>query len=173
MGIAPDDTASPVVLRKIVYAGSHAASFEQASADLKEEAEVEVSTQRVMRATKRIGMERVAERDAEVAEWEKLSLPEQRSSPREQVPQVACVQPDGGRIQIRDRNAAQAAEEDGRKGRFWRETKVGCLLSMTSETSAVDPCPTIPENVRRSAADRADLSGNQGFFCGRRAGGQR
>ena len=147
LGIAPDDTASPVVLRKMVYAGSHATSFEQASADLKEEAEVDISTQRVMRATKQIGMERVAEREAGVAEWEKLSLPEQGSSPCSQVPQLACVEPDGGRIQIRDRNAAaaQPAEEEGRKGRFWRETKVGCLLSMTSETSAVDPCPTIPE----------------------------
>ena len=43
LGIAPDDTASPVVLRKMVYAGSHASSFEQASKDLKEEAELEIS----------------------------------------------------------------------------------------------------------------------------------
>jgi hypothetical protein len=145
LGIAPDDTVSPVVLRKAVYAGSHAASFEQASADLKEEAELDISAQRIMRATKRIGHERVAERDAGVAKWEKLSLPEQRCSPRAQVPQVACVEPDGGRIQIRERQAEEPPEEAGRKGRFWRETKVGCLLSMTSQTSPSDPCPTIPE----------------------------
>ena len=145
LGIAPDDTASPRVLRKMVYAGSHASSFEQASADLKEEAEVEISAQRVMRATKRIGMERVARRDAGVAEWEKLSLPEQGNSPCEQVPQVACVEPDGGRIQIRDRNGRSPWRKREEKGRFWRETKVGCLLSMRSERRAVDPCPTIPE----------------------------
>jgi hypothetical protein len=145
LGIAPDDTASPVVLRKMVYAGSHANSFEQASADLKEEAELEISAQRVMRATKRIGQERVAEREAEVAAWEKLSLPEQQGSPCEHVPRVACVEPDGGRIQIWDRNAAGPPEEAVRKGRFWRETKVGCLLSMTSEPSSTDPCPMIPE----------------------------
>lgn len=129
----------------MVYAGSHATSFEQASADLKEEAELEISAQRIMRATKRIGLERVAEREVEVAAWEQLSLPEQRCSPREQVPQVACVEPDGGRIQIRERNAEETPEEKGRKGRFWRETKVGCLMSMTSQTSPSDPCPTIPE----------------------------
>jgi len=145
LGIGPDDTVSPLVLRKMVYAGSHASSFEQASADLKEEAELDISTQRVMRATKRIGQERVDEREAEVAEWEKLSLPEQQGSPREQVPQVAVVEPDGGRIQIRDRNAEELSEEESRKGRFWRETKVGCLLSMTSEPSPTDPCPVIPE----------------------------
>ena len=144
MGIAPDDTASPVVLRKMVYAGSHASSFEQASQDLKEEAELDISTQRIMRATKRIGQERVAEREAEVAAWEKLPLPEQQGSPREQVPQVACVEMDGGRIQIRDRNAEEPPAEEGRKGRFWRETKVGCLLSMRSEPSSTDPCPMIP-----------------------------
>lgn len=39
LGISPDDTVSPAVLRKVVYAGSHASSFQQASQDLKEEAE--------------------------------------------------------------------------------------------------------------------------------------
>lgn len=34
LGIAPDDTVSPRVLRKMVYAGSHASSFRQASEDL-------------------------------------------------------------------------------------------------------------------------------------------
>ncbi len=148
LGIAPDDTVSPAVLRKMVYAGSHASSFRQASEDLKEEAELEISEQRVMRATKRIGEERVAQRKAEEAAWEALSLPEQQGSPREQVPQVACVEPDGGRIQIRNRSAEASPEKAGnetRKGRFWRETKVGCLLSMASGTFAADPCPTIPE----------------------------
>jgi hypothetical protein len=132
----------------MVYAGSHANSFEQASTDLKEEAELVISSQRVMRATKRIGQERVTQRKAEEAAWEALSLPEQQGSPCKQVPQVACVEPDGGRIQIRNRNEESPPEDEDkeqRKGRFWRETKVGCLLSMASETFAADPCPTIPE----------------------------
>jgi len=86
----------------MVYTGSHASSFRQASEDLKEEAEVEISEQRIMRATERIGQERVAEREAEVGAWERLSLPEQLSSPRAQVPSVAVVEMDGGRMQIRD-----------------------------------------------------------------------
>jgi hypothetical protein len=148
LGIRPDDTVSPAVLRKVVYAGSHASSFQQASKDLKEEAELDISDQRIMRATKRIGQERVAQRKAEEAAWEALPLPEQQDSSREQVPQVACVEPDGGRIQIRNRTEESPLEEEKnetRKGRYWRETKVGCLLSMTSETFASDPCPTIPK----------------------------
>ena len=129
----------------MVYAGTQSRSFRQAEQDLKHLAELDVSEQRIARATKRIGRERVAERKAEEATWETLPLPEQQGSPREQVPQVACVEMDGGRIQIRNRNEEESPPEEARKGRFWRETKVGCLLSMTSETSAVDPCPTIPE----------------------------
>ncbi len=109
----------------MVYAGSHASSFQQASKDLKEEAELDISDQRIMRATKRIGQERVAQRKAEEAAWEALPLPEQQDSPREQVPCVACVEMDGGRIQIRNRNEelSPKKEEESRKGRFWRETK--------------------------------------------------
>lgn len=137
--------ASPRVLEKMVYAGSQSRSFRQAESDLKHLAELEISEQRITRATKRIGQERMAERDAEVAAWEKLPLPKQQGSPRDQVPQVACVEMDGGRIQIRDRNAAEATTaKTVRKGRFWRESKVGCLLSMTSTASLKDPCPTIP-----------------------------
>ena len=132
----------------MVYAGAQSRSFRQAEQDLKHLAELEISEQRIARATKRIGQERVAERKAAEASWEALPLPEQQGSPCEQVPQVACVEMDGGRIQIRNRKAEGPPEkesQESRKGRFWRETKVGSLLSMTSEASAADPCPTIPE----------------------------
>jgi hypothetical protein len=129
----------------MVYAGSHASSFEQASQDLKEEAELEISAQRIMRATKRIGGERVAEREAQVSVWEELPLLAQHESPRAQVPSVACVEMDGGRIQIRERKEEEVPDTAcSEKGRFWRETKVGCLLSIVSPTSPADPCPEIP-----------------------------
>ena len=131
-----------------MYAGTQSRSFPQAERDLKHLAELDISEQRIARATKRIGQERVAERKVEETAWEALPLPEQQGNPREQVPQVACVEPDGGRIQIRNRNEEAPPEkevEETRKGRFWRETKVGCLLSMTSETFEADPCPTIPK----------------------------
>jgi hypothetical protein len=34
--------------------------------------------------------------------------------------------------------------EEWRKGRFWRETKVDCLINVASVVSAEDPCPEIP-----------------------------
>jgi hypothetical protein len=147
LGIAPDDTVSPGVLRKVVYAGSHASSFQQANKDLNEEAELDISDQRIMRATKRIGQERVAQRDAATKVWAELPLPEQQTSPKEQVPQLACVEMDGGRLQIRDRNASEEERQRTKKAGFWREDKVGCLLSMASVVSEEDPCPQIPKTL--------------------------
>ena len=155
LGIRPDDTVSPAVLRKMVYAGSHASSFEQASEDLKEEAELDISAQRVMRATKRIGQERVAERKAWEAAWEALPLPEQQGSPHEQVPQVACVEPDGGRIQIR-------------KGAFLAGDESGLPVVDDERNVRGRPLPDDPGDFCRSASNAADFAGNQGFFSSRR-----
>lgn len=141
MGIEPEATVSPGVLKKVVHAGARATSFRQASEDLCELAEVEVSIDRVCRLTERIGEERVAERQAEAAAWQALSWPERDRSPSGQVPPVACIQTDGGRMQLRD--VAPATADRG--GRFWRETKVACLLSLSSPTHLVDPCPELPE----------------------------
>jgi hypothetical protein len=129
----------------MVYAGSHARSFQQASNDLKEEAELGISAQRIMRATKHVGQERVEQRDAETEAWSELSLPEQQDSPREQVPQVACVEMDGGRLQIRERKPSEEESQRTKRAGFWREDKVGCLLSMASTVAEEDPCPQIPK----------------------------
>jgi len=130
----------------MVYAGTNSSSFEQASADLREEAELTISAQRIMRATKRVGGERIEQRQREIEAWEQLSLPEQQSSPREQVPAVVVVEADGGRIQILERKPSEeeAKHQEDRSG-HWRETKVGCLLTVASEVFAEDPCPTIPK----------------------------
>lgn len=124
-----------------MYAGTQAASFEQAARDLVQLAELDISDQRVRRATIRIGNERVQERDAQTAAFESLPLPLQRTSPVEQTPQAVCVEMDGGRMQIRDRGVdAQEPTSEG----FWREMKVGCLTTLTREVHALDPCPQLP-----------------------------
>ena len=132
---------SPTALKKVVYAGTQATSFPHGARDLSELAELDVSAERVRRATERIGQERVAERDAQAVAYEALPLPAQRSLPGDQPPPVvACVQMDCGRLQFFDRAEPQRNEDDT----FWREMKVGCLWSMTSEVSAEDPCPQLP-----------------------------
>lgn len=135
------------MLRKVVYAGSQSVSFRHAEKDVHTLAETRVSAARIRRATERIGQERVAHRQAEVAFWKGLSLPQQQQAPPGKTPPVvACVQMDGGRMQIFDRQQSDApAEKDVSQPGFWRENKVGCLLSMTSSVHDQDPCPQIPQ----------------------------
>lgn len=130
------------MLKKVTYAAAQASSFVQATRDLEALAEVDVSRERVQRWAKRVGNERVAQIEAETEAYQALPLPERQTSPTDQIPQVACVQMDGGRIQIRDRHEEPESRES--KG-YWRESLVGCCLSMISQEHAADPCPTIPQ----------------------------
>ena len=148
------------MLKKVSYAGAQSASFVQATEDLKALAEVQVSRERVQRWTKRIGNQRVSQIEEQAEAYQGLSLPDRGRSPVDQVPQVVCVQMDGGRIQIRDRQEDPDSRES--KG-YWRESLVGCCLSMTSEEQSADPCPTIPKTFV-DPARISDLSrGIKGF----------
>lgn len=141
LGLEPDYDFSPAAWTKVVYAGVQSASFEQAARDLRQLAELDISDQRVRRGAIRIGNERVGERDAQTAAYQALPLPAQRASPVEQVPQVVCVEMDGGRLQIRERG--EQSEQTSSAG-FWREMKVGCLTSIASQVADADPCPQLP-----------------------------
>jgi len=156
---------SPTALKKVAYAGTQAASFLQGARDLKALAELDVSPERVRRATERIGNERVAERDAQAAAYDALPIPARRTVPADQpTPAVACVQMDGGRLQYLDRAEPQRNEDDT----FWREMKVGCLWSMTSNISTEDPCPQLPasfvdpERMPRMVREIKGFSGPEG-----------
>lgn len=147
-----------------MHAGARHRSFREASEELAALAEVAVSEERVRRATERIGAERVAQRDAAADEWRKLPFPERDRSPTGQSPPVACVQVDGGRMQIRDGQGEQSASERG--GRFWRETRAASLLSLASETHLEDPCPQLPEpfaNFARMAKITREIKGAAGL----------
>lgn len=141
------------MLDKIVYAGVNNSSFAQGSQDLHKLAEVQVSAKQVERVCKRIGEERVGERDEAVAKYRALPLTERKEAPAAvTAPELVVVGCDGGRVQILERSGAQVeAEEapdaeDGRRGRHWREDKIGLLQTMHSAVAASDPCPEIPES---------------------------
>lgn len=128
-----------------------------------------VGAKQVERLCRRIGAERVAERDAQVAAYQALPLMKKCAAPPgTPPPDVAVAMADGGRLQIFDRAAAPLAaaalpaaanspdaatdgaamaevwdEEKIPKG-HWREDKVALLLTMHSVVSATDPCPDIP-----------------------------
>lgn len=140
------------MLDKIVYAGVANSSFEQGREDLRKLAEVEVPTKQVERICHRIGAERVSQRQAEVAAYQALPLTQRKEAPAGvTAPALAVVGCDGGRVQILERGGGTIeAEEaipsaDTRRGKHWREDKIGLLMTMKSEESRHDPCPEIPE----------------------------
>jgi hypothetical protein len=169
------------VLAKIIYAGSNNTSYQQAHGDLGQLAELDVTAKQVRRLCKRIGDERVAERDTAVVAYQALPLVQRKSAPVGVTPAaVVAVSVDGGRMQIfnrppgsttanpatavpdpapavvvaaADEQAPPAAvpavgmeeEDDERRGQFWREDKIGLLLTLQSDLSTADPCPQIPK----------------------------
>lgn len=146
---------SPFVQHKVVYAGVAASSFAKGSELLDRLAELPVGTKQVERLTRAIGSERVAQRDRDVAAFEALPLVEKFDAPAGiEPPELAVVKVDGGRLQIRERDGTEVTatpdppeegfDEDEKGKGFWREDKVGVLLEMQSEVSAVDPCAEIP-----------------------------
>lgn len=158
MGIEAQYDYTPRVYRRITFAAAQTCSFQEASESLAELADVCLLSKRVWRAAKRIGEERIAETQQAVAQFEELPLPARQQSPVEVVPDVVCVQMDGGRYQERERVVdppqaadrapaepgatvpASASDSEG----HWREYKVGVLATMASEVHAEDPCPELP-----------------------------
>jgi hypothetical protein len=98
------------VQQQISYAGTVSRSFAEGSELLERLADVPVSAKQVERVTRRIGHERVAERDAEVAAYQALPLVEKfQVPPAVTPPDLAVVMADGGRLQILDRSEQAAA----------------------------------------------------------------
>ncbi len=84
----------------IIFAGIKHPSFGQGSEALAELAGLTVPEKQVERITKRIGQERVAERECEVQAFLSLPLMQKVSSPIHETVDLAVVEMDGGRLQI-------------------------------------------------------------------------
>lgn len=144
---------SPRALRKIVHAGVNGTSYKQASFDLAELAELKVSAKQVERGVGGIGRERVEQRDAAVAAFERLPLVRKDvvADPKRSAPSTAMVSVDGGRIQIRSDASPPKSDasspSDGSRPKqenHWRESKVAVLETYLSEVHEADPDPDVP-----------------------------
>jgi hypothetical protein len=93
-------------------------SFAEGSELLERLADVAVSAKQVERVIRRIGAERVAERNAEVAAYQALPLVEKFAVPAGvTAPDVAVVMADGGRLQILDRTGRRPPRRCGPRKR--------------------------------------------------------
>jgi len=118
-----------------VRQASKAASFKEASEDLKALSELSISPTHLQRLSERVGKEWAQARDKEVQAFREDKLVCAYAA----APRAAAVMLDGGRVQTR-------ADESGRgvQDPKWRETKVACCLSLSSSEQAEDPQPEPP-----------------------------
>jgi hypothetical protein len=122
-------------LEKAVRQASKAASFKDASEDLKALAEVSISATHLQRLSERVGHEWAQARDQEVQAFREDKLVCAYAA----APKAAAVMLDGGRLQTRAEDAGRGVQDAK-----WRETKVACCLSLSSSESANDPQPEPP-----------------------------
>ena len=122
LGIDQSETSS-TLLAKITYAGTAGRSFAEASALLKQLADLPTPEKQVERLTRRIGAEGVAEREAAVAAFAALPLAEKFAAPCGVTPpELAVVMADGGRLQIRDPPQAPPSPADAPAAKAADET---------------------------------------------------
>jgi hypothetical protein len=126
---------SPRLVQKAVRQASKAGSFKDASDDLRELAEVEISATHLQRLSERIGQEWIEVRDEDVAAYQKDKLP----CAYAEAPKVAAVMLDGGRVQTREADGGRGVQDPG-----WQEVKVACCLSLSSTACGSDPQPDPP-----------------------------
>lgn len=126
----------------MVYAGANKASYQVASDDLRELAELDIKTERIRLATLRNGKaRRELQKILQEAFLEK-SIPDQNhSGPADKdAPELAVVMSDGGRYQRFDRGG-----EKPQSGSFWKESRMAILLSMKTKSHQEDPGPDLPD----------------------------
>ncbi|MBC8867969.1 MAG: hypothetical protein H8E44_01055 [Planctomycetes bacterium] len=163
--MAVEDTVSPRVLAKMVYSGTTAVSFAQASQDLANLADLKISNERVRRACDRVGSDRINQQQRLQEAFQSKPLPEQSHGKPADVepPEIACVMCDGGRYQLLDRSVVSPGRRSARKGEHWKESRIGLFVSMRGEQHESDPQPTLPPELRYEAmADKLSEIGKTG-----------
>jgi hypothetical protein len=152
MGCAVEAECSPAVEAKVVSASTRSRSYAEASVSLRELAELDISAKRCERIARRIGRERIRERQQRGVEFGQRSLVEQKRGVPADAPangwegRVAAVIVDGGRVQLRDERWA-TPKAPGERRNWWREPKIGCVVTFQSWESAADPLPEIPASL--------------------------
>jgi hypothetical protein len=173
--LAVEDTVSPRVLAKIVYAGTFAASFVEAGNHLAKLADIEIRPERVRRACGRVAFDRIEHHQRLQAAYHGKPLLERScGKPADkQPPEIACVMADGGRYQHLDRSLPASGKRSARKGEHWKESRIGLLASMSGPRHDVDPQPELPPELRYQAiAETLSEIGKTGSKCESPEGGE-
>jgi hypothetical protein len=151
---------SPLMIDKIVFAGTSSKSGEKGAKALLKLAGLQISAMTVLRITEQIGRELLQQSEHQAARHQRRELPATNENPVD----IACVAVDGGRIRTR------AGEQGcGVHDHAWKESKVAALWRMEGPTFNHDPHPQpptcfldeqhVPQMVREIKRQRSEQHG--------------
>jgi hypothetical protein len=127
---------TPLLVRRITYAGAEARSFKRAALVMKLVAGQPVSAKTIERVVHDVGAELAQRRDADPKTDDALAR--RPESP----PALAVVECDGVRIRTREPGHGPGVH---RTAEGWRETKNACLIRATRTRCETDPEPEPPD----------------------------
>jgi hypothetical protein len=133
------DRFSPAVKAKAVSAAATSKSFAQAQSQLDTLGEITMSDRHLGRLAREAGQTLLGEQRERAERHARKELPIEV----ENLPELAVVETDGGRIRTR-----QEGQGPGTHAPAWRESKTALFQRMTSETHADDPCPELPDFLK-------------------------
>ena len=127
---------TPLFVLKIGVAAAETRSFKRGEKVMKEVAGVAVSAKTIERVVQDIGQELAERRDADPKSDQALA------ARPENVPDLAVVECDGGRIRTREPGHGPGVHLSGEG---WREDKNACLIKAQCKTFTEDPQPEPPD----------------------------
>ena len=130
---------TPDLCRRLVRLSGQLSSAAQAAIAIQVAADVSISGRHVQRLTGEVGADLARQRDAQAEQHRRRQL----QPCRQEVPPLAVVEVDGGRLGTRQAGAGPGVQQPQAK-----EDKIACLLSMTGATFAADPQPDPPPAFR-------------------------
>jgi len=133
------ETFSPGVKRKVVLAAVETRSYQRAEKVLQVVGEVEISGRHVGRMAQACGTYLHEQQQQRVAAHQAHELPVEVKN----VPELAVVEMDGGRIHTRESGQGPGTHQPA-----WKETKNALLMRMSSPTHPDDPCPELPDSLQ-------------------------
>ena len=102
LGLEPKEHFSPLVQKKAAWAGAMLTSFDRASEDMKNQAEIPVSPKQMQRITERVARRALELQDEEVRHFGRPAAPRDCAQAQEK-PETLVVEMDGASVMGRDK----------------------------------------------------------------------
>jgi len=132
-------TFSPHACDRIILAAAETHSYARAEHVLSALSEIEISSRQINRLTDEAGRELGEQQQQRVALYERKKL----AVDVRNIPALAVVETDGGRIRTRETESGSGTHHPA-----WKESKTALFMRMASETHENDPAPEPPESLQ-------------------------